>query len=712
MTRPTRPQAGRPRHAPSTRRWRQWLSLPSRRSGAEDDGAVRTRASVRIAWVGAIVGAGYLALVGRASTLMLLPNPQLEDRASTQFERSVEVQGRRGDLVDRNGRILATTVNLYELHIDPLPLQQPLADGATGVDDPIALLASILAEELGVDATYLAGRFAREGRRDVLVAKQLTPAELAHVKARVSAVAKAQDGRLNGVVFGRFAPSRYYPGKGDAAPLIGIVGKQGHGRGGLELTLDDKLQGQTYKYVKWRDRKGRSISPDELTAQPGQTVVLTLDRRIQRSAERSLQAAMERTGAQSAYLTVIDIPTGEILALASVPGQNPNDTTQLSPDLFKNHAVEDAIEPGSVFKPFVAAAAVEEGLKTPSSPVDCEGGAWRVGGRTIHDDHPHGVVTLTEVIKYSSNIGTAKLALQLGPQTTLSYLKDFGFSRYSGLDLPGETRGQMRSPDRIRDIELATTAYGHGVTATSLQLASAVAALGNNGVRMKPRLVRAIQNAHGDVIETFLPEEDRQVVSAKTARATVKMMETVTERGGTGTRARIPGYRVAGKTGTAWKHVDGAYSSTDRIGSFVGVVPAEAPRLAIAVTVDTPTIGSSYGGIVAGPVFSEVGAEALRVLGIPPNPDLLEDDDHSDDTDRPAEDPDEPIATLAPELIWSADGRLIVPDLAGLSLRDAISTLQGAGFALAIEGSGRVAQQSPTPGTPLAPGERVSIHLN
>jgi cell division protein FtsI (penicillin-binding protein 3) len=709
---PTRPgpERGRPRQVtqPSV----EWL--PSRKRGAEDDSAVRIRASVRVAWVGAIIAVGYLLLVGRASSLMLLPDPQLEAKARIQFEEAVEVHGRRGDIVDRNHTLLATTVDLYELHVDPWFLHRVPGAEVARVDDPVQLLADILAEELDLDAAHLAERFRRPGRRDVRVASELTPAKLERIEARVKAAAHDLDPRLRSVLFSDAMPSRFYPGMSDAAPLLGLVGHNGVGRAGLERTLDSTLRGETYKYVLWRDRKGRRITPERIHAEEGNTVVLTIDRRIQDIAERAMLSAVERTGAQAAYAVVMEVGTGEILAMVSLPSQNPNVGESISMDMFKNHAAMDAIEPGSVFKPFVAAAALEEDLYTPSSPVDCEGGAWRVSNKTIHDDHPHGVVTLTEVIKYSSNIGSAKLAFKLGPDRTLSYLKDFGFSRSTGLGLPGETRGAMRTPNNIKPIELATTAYGHGVTATAVQLAGAVATLGNDGMRMQPRLVRAIENRHGEVVEAFPPMEDRRVVSVETARQTVRMMETVTEKGGTGTRARIEGFRVAGKTGTAWKHVNGGYSSTARIGSFVGMVPAEAPRLAIAVVVDTPTIGSSYGGIVAGPAFSEIGEGALRVLGVEPDPELLAE--KSNATNKPVEkeneDEDDLLSvTLAPELTWTTDGRLRVPDLTGLSLRDALTTVQGAGLALSIEGSGRVLHQEPAPGTPLAAGERVALRL-
>jgi len=714
MSRPTRPDPSgktrRPRKGTSKKSASRRF-LPSRKKGAEEDGNVRTRATVRVAWVGGIIALGYLALVARASSLMLLPDPQLEAKARDQYEDVMVVQGRRGDIVDRNHTLLATTVELFELHVDPWFMARAPKSKSPAVADPHQLLADILAEELGTDATTLSRRLRKEGRRDVRVGIDLTPGDIRRIKNRVKLASRESDSRLRSTLFTKATPTRFYPGKSDAAPLIGLVGHNGQGRAGLEHAFDRDLRGETYKYVQWRDRKGRQITPERIQAEEGGTVVLTIDRRIQDITERALAKAMEATGAGSAYATVMDVGTGEILAMSSLPSQNPNDGSSISMDLFKNHAAMDAIEPGSVFKPFVAAAALEEDLLTPSSPVDCEGGAWRVGRKTIHDDHPHGVVTLTEVIKFSSNIGSAKLAFMLGPERTLDYLRAFGFSRSTGLNLPGETRGAMRNHNDIKPIELATTAYGHGVSATSVQLASALATIGNDGVRMEPRIVRAIENKYGEVIEAFPPKEDGRVLSVQTARQTVRMMDTVTERGGTGTRARIDGYKVAGKTGTAWKHVDGAYSSTARIGSFVGLVPSEAPRLAISVSVDTPTIGSSYGGIVAGPAFAEIGGGALRVLGIEPNPDMLKDDakgashrsDDSNDSDT--------RVTLAPELTWTASGLLRVPDLTGLSLRDALVTIEGAGLAVRFDGSGRVTTQTPPAGTALASGARVSLHL-
>lgn len=671
----------------------QWqVDLPA---PAEPDGVVRTRSALRLLWVGAGIALGYLLLIGQASSIMLLPDPQLEAKASIQFEEAVERQGRRGDVLDRNGEILSTSVDLFEVHADP-SLIDP-----THVDE----MATHLAPLLRTSSAELASKLSQHERRDVLLGRELTPDQ-------ADAVRKAA-GRE--ALFLVPSPRRFYPGRTDAAALLGIVGRNGAGLAGLEQTLDRYLRGETYRYVQWRDRKGRQITPKVPSVQPGNTVVLTLDRRVQRVVEEAMDHGWAAMKPAAMHAVVIDAQTGEILALSNRPAQNPNDTTQIDLNLFKNRAAMDAFEPGSVFKPFVAAAALEEGLVTPESKIDCEGGSWAVATKVIRDDHPHGVVTLAEVIKYSSNIGSAKLAFQLGARRTIDYLEGFGFNRFTGLNLPGETRGAMRPPDSIKPIELATTAYGHGVSANTLQLASAMATLANHGSRMKPMLVKEIRDAHGEVVRRFEPEEDRRVISEKTAIQTIEMMEKVTETGGTGTRARVEGYRVAGKTGTAWKHVAGGYSSTERIGSFVGLLPADRPEVAIVVVVDSPSEGSRYGGLTAAPVFSEIGEGVMRVLAVPPDPPEKQLDIHGQPllVKKPVEDTDdEPAVARAPsELVWSSDGALRAPDLSGLSMRGALTTLQGAGLRISVRGTGLVASQSPAPGSRLAPGDAIEVVL-
>jgi cell division protein FtsI (penicillin-binding protein 3) len=643
--------------------------------------------------MGGVVSLCMVALVLKASALMMLPDAQLESKANTQFNTSREIHGRRGDIRTIDGAILATSVEVHSLHADPSKLSEASA----------RVLAHAIAPMLDLDIKSTEGRLNRRSRQDVKLGRNLVPDQVEAIMAKVATLTTNHPS-LRYALFSRNEYRRFYPAGKDAAPLLGL-GSGDNGREGLERALNRHLSGVTYKYVQWRDRKGRRITTDVPQARPGNSVILTINRGIQRIAEEALDNVMERSEPDSASVVIIDPETGAILALAQRPTHNPNDIRNINPDALRNRAVADVFEPGSVFKPFIAAAAIEDGIVTKDSLVNCENGRFRIGRSVIHDDHPQKTISVAEIIKFSSNIGSTKLAFSLGAEATLGYLKGFGFSRPTKLGIAGEAGGSMRSPKTIKPIELATTSYGHGVSATATQLASAVATLGNMGLRMEPYLISEIQDPSGVPIRVFEPTIDQQVISKKTAMDTLEMMVSVTEKGGTGTRAAIDGYTVAGKTGTAWKHVDGAYSSTQRIGSFIGVVPADAPRLAMAVVVDNPTKGSRFGGSTAGPAFAEIGERALRLMGVAPNPALMKPENPSKAQGKIST----PIAP--PELKWGSKGRLIAPDLSGLSMRDALVTLEGAGLAVRLTGSGRVVQQTPRPGHTLGPGDKFEVTL-
>ncbi len=680
---------------------RAWLA-PRADAPPIPDHELRPRSTRRLRGLGAFFGLLGLAVVARSAHVMLVPDDRLEHKARVQFEQVREVRGRRGDILDRNHRILATSVDLVDAHVDPSTLDEARR----------AEVSRILAEHLGTNPRAFARRLADTTRRDVVVARQLTPARWGPLRAALAEAVDGWQGASDRLVYwSSRSAARYYPARHEAVGLLGLVTWNGKGSGGVEEALDHRLRGGVYRYLQWRDRLGRRVSPETPDVRGGDSVVLSLDARIQDIAEEALDDLVERSEPHAAVAVVVDVRTGELLALANRPTANPNDTAQRKPDLLRNRAVTDIFEPGSVFKPFIAAAAVEEGLVTPDSPIDCEGGVWLVGRRRIKDDHPHGVVPFRDVIKYSSNIGAAKTALRLGPDKVIAYLRALGFGRRTGIGLPGERSGFVRDPARIKPIELATTAYGHGVSVTALQLAYAVAALGNGGVRMKPLLVREILDEDGDPIERTEPEAAERVVGEDTARAVVSMMESVTEPGGTGTRARVPGYRVAGKTGTADKYVEGqGYSPTDRVASFIGLAPADDPRLAIVVSADTPTKGSKYGGIVAAPAFARIAGAALPLLGVAPDPALLAEAEEAEPA-LPEEVTGPPVAIATPDLTWTAEGSLRLPDLRGLTLRDSLAALQGAGLGVTLRGWGVVVDQSPPPGGRLRPGQTVELVL-
>jgi len=652
------------------------LTLPPIEVAVESPEDVRARAVSRLRRVGVVLVAALLLVGARGVQLCLSPTEATMRAAAVQRWDTVTFRARRGDVLDRNGRRLATSVATPNVVVDPVRVRPEERDA----------LAARVAALTGGDPAELAEKMGRESRYQRL-AIRVHPATAAAIEAIGHAALWVER-----------ETQRYYPEEVLAAQVLGFVDASGTGREGVESSLDRYLRGGSVLHQRRRDRRGMNVDDPTNNADRnvGMDVRLTLDRTVQRISERALARLMERSEPLAASAVVVEVQTGDILAMASTPSFNPN-RLQADPGPRRNRTVQDAVEPGSVFKPFTLAAAMQAGIIDESSLIDCEGGVWSVGRTRIHDDHPHGVVTASDVLKYSSNIGTAKLALELGPERFLGTLADFGFGARAGIGLPGERAGTVRAAGRIRPIELATTSYGQGVTTTPLHLAMAVAALGNDGVRMKPRLIDRIVDSHGVPERVWAPEVAQRAVSAATARAVVRMMMTVSDPGGTAQTVVVPGFRIAGKTGTAEKVVDGQYTDA-RIASFVGLVPAEDPRLAIVVIADEPSVGSRYGAHVAGPAFAEIAGPSLRYLGVPATPD-------------PAGEP-EPV-TDAPQvaaLIWNGSGWRL-PDLTGQGLRDVVRATRPAGLALALQGSGRVVAQDPAAGVSVAPGAGLTLVL-
>ena len=655
----------------------------------------------RSVMLGIALGAGLGLVAMRTAWIMLVPDERLEDKARALYHDIVVLEARRGDILDRDGHIMATTVSMPSLHADPARINA----------EEIPAMAAEIATLIDRSPSWIAGRLGREGSRDVLLAREVKPEDVRRTR---------QLGR-GGKLFVRDHNRRYTPDGHVAAAVLGVVGHTGSGREGVERSLDEYLRGDTFQFVRARDRSGHGLQAAAAALQAaheGHDVVLTIDRTLQFAAEQALDDVVERSEPLAAHLVVLDVKTGEILAMANRPSTNANDRAGLNPKGLRNYAVADTVEPGSVFKPFVVALALEDGFVSPNSMMDCEGGAWRIGRSRIRDDHAHGMVTLGEVIKFSSNIGAAKLALGMGADTTLQGLRDFGFARDPGTRIPGALPGYMRRAGSIKPIELATTSYGQGVTATTLQLASAVATIANGGVRMEPTILREVRDRRGQVVFSTEPHVDRRVVPTEVAQDVAQMMVMVTEAGGTGTKAAIPGYHVAAKTGTAWKVVDGKYSATARVASFIGFLPADDPEVAIAVITDTPTKGSRYGGTVSGPAFKLVAEAAMRHRAVPPNPDLLAPIEPTDAavaelslptgpspwSVRPLDDPERSLA-------WVDDGRLRLPDTAGLGLRDVLVLFEDSGLEVALSGYGQAVSMHPEAGALVGPGDRVEVRF-
>jgi cell division protein FtsI (penicillin-binding protein 3) len=671
---------------------RERIELPKLTPAIEPLEVVRSRARTRIRLVSFVLCTMLAAVGVRGATLCVLPSARTLQAAAAQRWDQVTLRARRGDVLDRSGRRLATSVATPNVVVDPYRVDP------TEVEE----LSRRVAEILGDSPEEMAERMRRSSRYQRL-AVRVHPA-----------AARAIEALEHPALWVEPDPRRYYPEETLAAHVVGFVDAAGSGREGLEASLDHWLRGESVLLQRRRDSSGMDVDdPTGSTfVNEGMDVHLTLDRTIQRLTEQALEGVVERSAPKSVSAVVVEVKTGDILALANAPTFNPNDLSK-DPAPRKNHVVQDAIEPGSVMKPFTVAAAVDLGAVTDSSLVNCEMGHWAVGRSRIRDEHPHGLITVRELIKYSSNIGAAKLALQIGPDRFLASLRAFGFGERTAISLPGEREGVLRKPSQIRQIELATTAYGQGVTATPLQLAYALAALGNGGVRMRPRLVTRVEDVHGVPEYVQSPSAVTRVVSEDTAKLVVSMMEAVTEEGGTAIRARVPGYRVAGKTGTAQKVDDGKYGA-GRIGSFVGLVPAEAPEVAIVVTVDEPTVGSRYGGVIAAPAFAQIASGVMRHRGIPPSVIEPEEDALAG---APAPEATQPKNTqletpnLPPlRLSWQGEGWQ-VPDLTGQSLRDVVATAYPAGLSLALSGSGAVVSQRPPPGQILPPGGELQLVL-
>ncbi|HXC62164.1 MAG TPA: penicillin-binding protein 2, partial [Nitrospiria bacterium] len=508
---------------------------------------------------------------------------------------SIFLEGERGTIYDRRGRVLATNLEVPSIYAVPTSIQ--------GSDQVGLELARVLKSDL----TSVKRRL-REDRNFVWIARKVTP-------ERAKAVS---DLKIDGIGF-VMESQRFYPNRHLMGHLLGFAGMDNQGLEGVELAYDSYLRGE--KGLLWmeRDALGETIFPSGLghvAPSRGRDIVLTIDEVIQYITEQELDRVVQQVSAVSGSIIVMNPKTGEILAMAVRPEFNPNILSRHDPSEWRNRAITDLYEPGSTFKIVTAATALEEKLVTPAERINCEEGSFQIGGEVFHDPVKEGVLTFSEVIQRSSNIGTIKIGTRLGAERLYQYAKTFGFGEKTGIDLLGETAGTLRSPHNWSKRSLASIAIGQEVAVTPIQLITAASAVANGGQLMRPYLVSKITEHDGPVIQTIVPELRRRVISQETARQLTQILEGVTRKGGTGEKAALETYSVAGKTGTAQKadSKTKAYSSDRFVSSFVGFVPAEDPEIAILVVVDEPK-GVSWGGSVAAPVFKNVAEQTLLYLG-------------------------------------------------------------------------------------------------
>ncbi len=632
-----------------------------------------------------------MAAFGRAVFLQVFERDKLRGLAQDQYVRQIEIPARRGDIFDRRGTPFAQSVEVDSIWVDPSMLPD------------VRQASRALAKALKLDVEDLQAKLGR-AKRFAWVKRQVTPREVEAVKAL----------GLPGFGFTK-EPKRFYPQKELGAHVVGMVGLDGHGLEGLELAFEDELSGQNSRLSGFRDAKGRKLmltgAPDTLERQ-GAAVTLTLDRHLQFVAERALSRAVEEAKGVAGMAVVLDPRTGELLAIANHPRFNPNTPEKELRASVRNRAALDSFEPGSTMKSFVVASALEQKAIKPEDTFYCENGSWRVGRHTIHDTHQYGWLTPQRVLQVSSNICAAKIAQLLGRERLVKTYLDFGFGERTGLALPGEARGSLPFPKA--EVSLATQSFGQGMTTTAVQLAAAWGALANGGLLMRPYLVSKVVDPDGVVLLENRPTQVRQVVSQTTAKKVVSMLESVVTKEGTAPKAAMEDYRVAGKTGTAQKADPVARGYSDkRLASFVGMVPAENPRVVILVIVDEPKT-DVYGGQVAAPAFKEIATAAMAHLAVPPSREV------------PLPSTALPVAAAAPVLAKAVAARPVVeevvsenvepgsvrvPDVVGQAGRDAVTKLLTAALEPQLLGSGRVVSQTPAAGALVEKGARVTLEL-
>ncbi len=653
----------------------------------------------------ACLACAFVILLGRLTYLQILKHDEYARLAENQHAKTVPLRPKRGPILDRTGQALAVSSRADTLYVTP-----------SKVED-----APRLAARLAV----ILGEPARDVARRLTVAKKFAPVRRRLTPDMARAVRDLKDPSLALVE----DSLRLYPNRELAAQLIGFEGAEGKGLAGIEQTWDAHLAGVEGRAVVERDALGREVTGAPIVLKPsvaGQGIVLTIDATIQYLAEKEVDAAWRRTRAKSAMAVAMDPRTGEILAMAIRPTYNPNAFGAATDDDRRARAVTDPFEPGSTFKVIMAASALEEGVVHPTDRIYGENGAITVANATIHDWKKYGWLTFTEVLQNSSNVGSIKVGMMLGKERYYKYITGFGFGASTNLGLPGESCGQLRPPGQWSGLSLATMSIGQEISVTAVQMVAAFSAVANGGRLMQPQIIRAVLDAQGREVRSFEPTAVRQVISPETARTLTEMMVNVV-RNGTGHNAAIPGYDVAGKTGTAQK-MDPAtrrYSRAPGVLSFVGFVPADDPRLAMIVLLDEPK-NEKWGSEAAAPIFSAIGREVLRYLNVAPRDsspvpivrgEMASAAPSPTRTGTGAGGPSAldvaavpaGVAEAAPVPAPAADP--VMPRLAGLSLRQAMETLAPHGVRLEITGRGVVTSQLPLPGAPLPPGTVCRLQL-
>jgi cell division protein FtsI (penicillin-binding protein 3) len=627
------------------------------------NGPTRDWVRVRMMLLGALLLLIWMGLWYRAYHVQIVKGPELKLMAARQHKAAEFERGMRGEIFDRRGRLLAKSTAIQSVYVRPLELEDP------------GHAATVLSAALDMPAGKVAGLIKKQ-KNFVWLARQISDRN----------AKKIMSAKLRGVYLTEES-ARFYPHGHLAGQLLGFVGVDGDGLEGVELSFDHVLQGKKATFVAQRDAAGRRMYLDAQGREEdlrGKNITLTLDAQVQFFAEEALANAVQDFNAKSGLALVVHVPSAEILAMANYPFFNPNQQ-RLNSEQWRNRVILDALEPGSTLKPMLMAAALEENVVDHDTLYFCEEGRWRVTNVTIRDVKARGWLPANKIIRYSSNICSAKIGLDLGATLYHGYLRKLGFGERTSLPLSGENSGQLRSPESWYPVDLAAVSFGQGMSATAVQMARAYLTLANNGVMRPLRIVREPKQELPDMEVIFRQEVAQTVMSM--------LREVVQEEGGTGAAARIAGIVGAGKTGTAQKATPEGRYGDKYMASFAGFYPGQNPEYFIYVAVDEPA-PQHYGGVVAAPAVREIGLRALAYAGkLPESGPVLEAAREYTQADGASR------VVLDPLLNPATAGKDVVPDVVGMSVRRAVERLRGYGVMPTVEGGGgMVAKQQPEPG--------------
>lgn len=625
----------------------------------------------------------FIALLSRAFQLQVLSGEELKKLAVRQHKTTLPIHSERGVIYDRNGEKLAMSVLADSVCADSTRI-----NNQNPVSRQIAAILNLNASDVFKKIS--------EPKSFCWLARKI-PVEQA---ARVEAAG------IEGVFLIK-EPKRFYPNGPLAAHVIGFCGFDAEGLEGLEKKYNDYLKGTPQKLTWARDAKGKKmfvhVEQNSSPKDESTNLVLTIDSRIQYLVETHLKEAVLDKGAKGGIAIVMDPKTGEILAMANEKGFNPNNIKGLSSDVWRNRAIADSFDPGSTFKPFLVAGALEEKVVRESDQFYCENGNYAVANRVIREANRkrYGSLSVRDILKYSSNIGSAKIAARLGREKYYSYIKKFGFGSRTGIDLSGEASGLLRPAHSWTTVDTAAIAFGQGISVTAIQLISAMSAIANDGVLMKPFIVRGLTDKNNNRVKMFAPEKVRQVVSPETARRMTAMLtEVVGAEDGTGKNAHIQNVDVAGKTGTAQKFdfTRGVYSSERVRTSFIGFFPSDNPQVVILVILDEPQ-RDKWGGVAAAPVFKQIGEQILNcfITNIRETPVF----EPQKQNNLQLVSADKPLMNDGSTIEDTTDDDSRMPDFRGLTIREALKTAKSRSVELEVSGNGWAVKQFPEPGSVL-----------